>query len=205
VTVRDEAGDPWGPLIGALVGGLAWAVGVPLALAVVIGAAAYVVRVLTGVATAALTGRRSGPVELAAPPRGSAAGQLLSRAVAAVREIREQSATLSPGPARDQLATAVDGAASALDGLRRLAAQAAAMDSALQRLDRPRLEAELDRLSKAAQVRASDDIRGELTRSVASVREQLAVYERLTQARAGLLARAESATLGLEGLVARVV
>ena len=203
MALPDDARDPWGALAAVFVAGLAWAVGVDVVEAAAIGGAAFVVKLG---ADSVLGRRRRGPATLAPPPRNSVAGQLLARAENAVRSIRQQAETVAPGPSHDQLASAVAGASSALDGMRRLASQAAVMDDALARIDRPRLTAEEDRLSSAAETRgASGDVREEITRSLASVREQIAVADRLDAARQSLLARAQTATLGLEGLVARVV
>ena len=202
MAIRDDARDPWGLLIAVLAFGLAWAVGVSFAAAVGIGAAVLVVKLA---ADALTPGRGSSSRALQRPPRNSPAGLLLARAEIAVRSIRDQAETVAPGPAHEQLTAAVSGAQSALDGMRRLAAQAAIMDAALQRIDRSALQAEAQRLEAADSGNNPAELQDETKRSVAAVREQIAVADRLSAARESLLARAQTATLGLEGLVARVV
>src|SRR5437867_1984899 len=48
MTLRDEARDPWTYLIGGLAGGVAWAVGVPIAAAAGVGAAVLGVKAVVG-------------------------------------------------------------------------------------------------------------------------------------------------------------
>lgn len=54
--LRTEARDPWAFVLAGLAGGLGWAVGIPVAAAVGVGAAVYGVRVLAG----AVLGRDNG-------------------------------------------------------------------------------------------------------------------------------------------------
>jgi hypothetical protein len=46
--LRRELRDPWGLLVGAIAGGLGWAVGAPAAAAAAIGVAVYGAKVLAG-------------------------------------------------------------------------------------------------------------------------------------------------------------
>ena len=61
--LTEELRDPWGPLVAGVVGGLAWAVGTPVAAAVAVGAVVYGVKAAVG----SLVGRDDG--DPAAPPR----------------------------------------------------------------------------------------------------------------------------------------
>ena len=81
---------------------------------------------------------------------------------------------------------------------------ATAAGRALARIDDTALAADAERLL-AARATASGDIAVQLDRSLASVRAQQEIHDRLVVARNGVLARLESGTLGLESLVARVI
>jgi multidrug efflux pump subunit AcrA (membrane-fusion protein) len=91
-----------------------------------------------------------------------------------------------------------------VQALHRLAGQATAAGRALARIDDTALAADAERLL-AARATASGDIAVQLDRSLASVRAQQEIHDRLVVARNGVLARLESGTLGLESLVARVI
>ena len=85
-----------------------------------------------------------------------------------------------------------------------ISGQATAASRALARVDDAALAADADRL-RVARATASGDIAVQLDRSLASVRAQQEIHDRLVAARNGVLARLESGTLGLESLVARVI
>jgi hypothetical protein len=94
--------------------------------------------------------------------------------------------------------------ADTVQALHRLAGQATAAGRALARIDDTALAADAERL-RAARATASGDIAVQLDRSLASVRAQHEIHDRLVVARNGVLARLESGTLGLESLVAQVI
>jgi hypothetical protein len=96
-------------------------------------------------------------------------------------------------------------ATSTLEGVRRLAGQASAVGSALERFDAEGLVQEGRRLDAQARQAGNDEVRTETERSLESVKSQLAVYDRLREAGSKLSARLESSVIGLEGLVARLV
>jgi hypothetical protein len=91
-----------------------------------------------------------------------------------------------------------------IETMERLAGQTSAVSLALRHLDGNRLTAEEERLRGEVSEAEEHEVREELERSLASVRSQLAVHERLEQAGRTLLARMESGAIGLEGLVARL-
>jgi hypothetical protein len=66
------------------------------------------------------------------------------------------------------------------------------------------LDAEAFRLSELARRAPTAELRQEVERSARSVRDRIEVRDRLRGARDTLLARMQSVTLGLEGLVARL-
>jgi hypothetical protein len=206
VGLSDELRDPWGLVVAGVAGGLVWALSAPVAAAVGVGAAVYGVKALTG----ALVDRGRGarrepePVDLPRPPRGSIAAQWLDRATGAVRGLDDLARTAHPGAAGEAVRNAAKEAGDTLDDLARLAGQVTAVEKALQRVDASGLDQEVARLDQAARHAPSDEMREEMTRSAATVRDRQAVRDRLLGARQTLLARMQAVALGLEGLEARL-
>jgi hypothetical protein len=210
VGLSDELRDPWGLVTGGISGGMAWAVaagaigGAPaIALGVGVGAAVYGVKALTGVLMNKEPSRR-GSAELPRPPRGSAAARWLERAEDAVRSLDEMAASTDAGAAGTAVRGAADEAGDTLTDLARVAGQVTAVERALGRVDVHGLDVEAARLDDAARRARTPEMRAEVQRSAAAVRDRLDVRDRLLGARETLLARMEAAALGLEGLVARL-
>jgi hypothetical protein len=211
VGLSEELRDPWGLVAGGISGGMAWAVaaaalgGAP-AVALGAGVAAVVVgaKALTGLAVRADAHDETQAPALPKPPRGSAAAQWLDRATAAVRGLDELARTAHPGPTGDAVRNASNEAGETLDDLARLAGQVTLVERALQRVDASGLNEEAARLDEAARYATSDEMRAEMTRSAAAVRDRQAVRDRLLGARQTLLARMQAVSLGLEGLEARL-
>jgi hypothetical protein len=206
VGLSDELRDPWGLVVAGVAGGLVWALSAPIAAAVGVGAAVYGVKAITG----ALVGRGrpddsdSGAPELPRAPRGSAAAQWLDRATGAVRGLDDLAHTANAGPTGNAVRNAAHEAGDTLGDLTRLAGQVTAVERALQRVDATGLDEEAARLDQDAQHASTDEMRAEMTRSAAAVRDRQAVRDRLLGARETLLARMQAVSLGLEGLEARL-
>jgi hypothetical protein len=206
VGLSDELRDPWGLVVAGVAGGLVWALSAPVAAAVGVGAAVYGVKALTGALVDRDRGERRTPqqAELPRPPRGSIAAQWLDRATGAVRGLDDLARTAHPGPTGDAVRNAADEAGETLDDLARLGGQVTAVERALQRVDSSGLDQEVARLDQAAQHAPTDEMREEMERSAAAVRDRQAVRDRLIGARQTLLARMQAVALGLEGLEARL-
>lgn len=217
VGLRSQLAEPWGIVAAGALGGLGGAavlvvstLGAPVAVPVGLGvaAAAYGLRVGAG-----LLAERNAPDPedlLPMPVKGSPAEVWLRRAEKAVRTLREQTAAVDGGPVREQVGAVGDQAADTLSDLRRLAGQVASVDAARARIDVPRLSAERGRLADAlrgsapgADDQARDAARADRERTLTAVQEQLQVADRLAAARDTVVARMQSTTTGLEGLVAR--
>ncbi len=211
VGLSDELRDPWGLVAGGISGGMAWALaaasvgGAPaVALGVGIGAVVVGAKAVTGLLVGRDAPRSTLPPDLPRPPRGSAAAQWLERAEAAVRNLDGMARTTHAGPAGDAVRNAADEAGDTLVDLARLGGQATAVERALQRVDTSGLDAEARRLDEAARHAGSAEMRAEMERSAAAVRDRQAVRDRLFGARQTLLARMQAVALGLEGLEARL-
>jgi hypothetical protein len=209
--LREELLDPWGGLVAAVAGGLAWAA-VPVSGGLAVPLAAGVAAVVYGVKVgASVLGRRrddSPPpavdeVSLRPPRRGSPAERWLVRAQQAERALAELAGSPGAAVTREQLVPVRDGAAEAATAMRRFAGQVTAVEDALAHVPAERLAGDRQRLARAVQAARGERLRAERQRSLDSVSEQLAVAERLADARDTLLARMQATVLALEGLVAR--
>jgi len=204
--LSDELRDPWGLLVAGVSGGMAWAVlgasPVAAAAGVGVGAAVLGVKAVTGL----LAHRdRRPPVQVPErPPRGTVAARFLAQAEAAVHALDDMADDAGSGPAADAVRSAADGADDTLLALARVGTQVTAVEAALARVDVPGLDAEAARLAEAARRAPSPEVRAEVERSAASVRDRVEVRDRLRGTREALLARMQSTTLGLEGVVARL-
>jgi hypothetical protein len=202
MALKDEARDPWTYILGALVGGTAWAVGVPALAAAGVGAAVLGVKAAIG---SALGGRREPgerpdlPVADRSPER-----HWLVRAQRAVASFRDLVGSVPEGIVSERSRSIGEQSEKTLEGLRRLAGQASITRNVAAHVDLEQLTQEGERLQVTVDATTDPDIREEIQKSLESVREQMDIAARLQQSLATLLARMESGTLGLERLVAQL-
>ncbi|PPK61735.1 hypothetical protein V5P93_000103 [Actinokineospora auranticolor] len=197
-----ELADPWGLLLAASATGVAWAIHLPVAATLGVG-------VVVLAARAAVAGWSSRVEEVPEPrvieiEADTPEAQWLLRAAGAQEDFASIAGSLAAGPLADQVNGMAGGIDDTVRGLNRLASRAVTTGRAIARLDPAALAADERRLLKARK-QAGSGVRAELDRSLESVRSQLAVHERLTAAYERLMAQLESGTIGLEGLVVRVV
>ena len=202
--LSEELRDPWGLVIAGVAGGLAWALAAPVAAAVGVGAAVYGAKAVVGMAMNRGESKQTALPELPRPPRGSAAAFWLSRAEAAVRSLREMAGTSTPGITGDSVRTAAEEASQTLVEMSQVAGQVTAIERALARVDDSGLDAEAARLQASLDATRSAEVRAEVVRAEAAVRDRIDVRNRLLTARDTLLARMQAVALGLEGLGARL-
>ena len=197
--LKDELLDPWGPMLAGVLGGLSWAVGTPVVIAVGVGAAVYGVKAVIG----SLTGHEGGPHESAPPlpAAGSPARMWLDRASAAVTSLQRMAPDTATTPTDVASAHTAEEAAVVLQTMRRLGGQVVAITNALSHADAPGLDDEQARLKQLAA--ASPDDRS-AAQSAEAVSDRVAVRDRLRMAMSELDGRLQSSALRLEGLVARV-
>lgn len=216
MSVKDQLTEPWGIVAAGLLGGLGAAVtaalapaglliGVPVGLG--IAGAVYAVRVGLGAVTDRAVGPRlpaAVPSTLPTPPRGSPAERWLRRAEAAVVALHRQTESPADPVLRSQIGDVDDQAAGALVDLRRFAGQVTLVEQSMARVDPVRLGQEYGELRRSLDGVPAGPLREERERALRAVTDQLDVGRRLSGARETLLARMQSAVLGLEGLVARM-
>ncbi|WP_433252717.1 hypothetical protein ACQPYK_08320 [Streptosporangium sp. CA-135522] len=194
----DELRDPWGLLLGATAGGAAWAVSVHPAAAGFVGLTVWLAK--SGIA--ALQGRAGRTAAAIAP--GSKEAYWLRRAGSAARGFGELSASMEHGPLAERIALMRPQVDDSTATLERLAEQASLTGTALARFDLDRLGQEHARLTSARK-KAKKELVHDIDRALTSLASQQAVVDRLTKTRDRVLARMESSTISIEGLVARVV
>ena len=205
MALKDETRDPWTYIIGALVGGAAWAVGVPLLAAAGVGAAVFGVKAAVG---AALGGGDRPAASGQAPPLPvtdlSPEERWLGRAERAVASFGSLAGSVPEGIVSQRGRSIGGQSRKTLEGLRRLAGQASMTRTVASHVDAGQLAVEAERLQAEVAATGDPDIREELEKSLESIREQMDIAARLAQSLATLLARMESGTLGLERLVAQL-
>jgi len=200
----DELREPWGVLVSGVIGGLAWATSGNVAAGLGVGAAVLAVKVGTALVSRGQPPRTdSGGRQLPVDFR-SIEGQWLRRAEQAVDAFGEIARSVPAGPVAERLGPFAAETDASFASLRRLAGQAGLVRSSGTRIDRDALVREQSRLLAAVNSAEGARLRAERTRSLASVQSQLETYNRLTDAYESLVARLESGTIGLEGLVARL-
>jgi hypothetical protein len=209
MSLSDELRDPWGYVVAGTSGGLAWAVLAATALpalpiGVAVGAGVLGVKAVTGALLGRQPRRRPQQGAPVRPPRGTVAGRWFEQAERAVTSLDDMADSAPGGPTGTAVRSAAQDADDALLALGRVGAQVTAVEQALARVEDPRLDAEHARLSDLARRAPTPELRAEVQRSVQAVRDRIEVRERLRGARDTLLARMQSVTLGLEGLVARL-
>lgn len=213
MSLREHLSEPWGIVTAALLGGLGGAVTAAIAPAAVlglpvgVGIAGVVYGVKVGVAL--LTEHPSGPgrridAQLPEPARGSAAERWLRRAEKAVETLRRQTRSPAEATLREQIADVDDQAVAILADLRRLAGQVTLIDRTAAQIDTRRLRQEYTGIERSLHGLPAGPLRAERERALRAVADQIDVASRLAGAGETLLARAQSAVLGLEGLVARM-
>lgn len=203
MALKQELTEPWGLLLGATAAGTAWAVGLPVAAAGAVGAVVWATKAVTAALELRRPARLGRQATLPVDAR-SAESVWLHRSDQAAAGFAELAGSMTAGPLAERVAMMQPEVAETVRALHRLAGQATAAGRALARIDTAALAADADRL-RAARATASGDIAVQLDRSLASIRAQQEIRDRLVVARDGVLARLESGTLGLESLVARVI
>jgi hypothetical protein len=197
-----ELAEPWGLLLAATSAGVAWAVQLPVLVAILIGVA-----VLAARAGVAFVGRAQEPAPREARVldvvSGSAEETWLRRAEGAAEGFASLSSSLDAGPLADRVSDMEPVVQETLATLRRLAGRASATGKALSRVDLDAVTRERRRLEQSIGS-AREEVRGDLEQALAAVQAQADVHARLSGASDKLLAQLQSGALGLDSLVARV-
>lgn len=206
MSLRDEVRDPWSYVVAGLAAGFTWAVSNDPVTAAWVGSAVYGTKTAMG----ALFGRGGGSRSKRSQERRlpvltrTQEAAWLARAERAQESFHDIARSARSGPISDEVTTFGAETAQSLASLQRLAGQASAIRVAMSRMDPKRLVWERDRLLSSAVPGEDPRVLTERERSLNAVQSQLDAYGRLDRTLAMLLARLESGTLALEGLVARL-
>lgn len=203
--LREQVRDPWTYLLGALAGGVAWAVGLPAAAILGVGAAVSAAKAATG-AVLGESARPPGAIPSRPPSsrEGTPEAVWLERAEQAVAAFDRLAGSIPNQILSERSRSMGEQASQTLAGLRRLAGQASTTREVSREMDEEAMSAEAERLERQRDRETDLEIRNEMTRSLESVRDQVGVARRLRKSLAQLLARIESGALGLEGLEAQL-
>jgi hypothetical protein len=215
--VREEIRDPWGWLVAGVAGGVGWAAltGTAVAAAApLLGLGIGAVVLGTKVAFGALSGDkpekapvyadRERPDTLPVPPPNSPAARLLARGDVAVARITALAAAPGDPWLREQVADVGTESAQAQAALREVGGRVTLVEQSMSGSDLQRLDAESSRLTASAAGATDPRLRAETEKALVAVSQQREVAVRLSTLRDTLLARMETAVLGLEGLAARM-
>jgi hypothetical protein len=183
----------WRILLGAAFGVVAGLLGVSVPLAIVAGAAVYVVSVLLAMPRRART-QTIDAFTLSEPWR-----QLMQSAQGSQRKLRETIAAVPGGPLREQLDAISTQLEHGLAEAYRVAKAGDDIDDVVRQLDPPTLRSKLT----TAEHRATADPSPDNTAAVAAIREQLESAERLKQQSEQTAATLRLNQAQLDGLVAR--
>ena len=210
MSAGDELKDPWGWLVAGVTGGLGWAVLAtalgPVAIPIGVGIGAVVLGTKVAVGSRKSHPRReSTQAQLPKPPRGSVQAALLARAESAQRRIR----TLAETPGDDWLTAQIGNVDDEVgvvveDRLADLAGRVTVADNSLQSARPDALAAEYAAAQAAVAGENDPALRVERQRTVDALASQMEAVNRLVRLRDTLLARMQTAVVGLEGLSARM-
>lgn len=203
----EELKDPWGWLVAAVLGGLAWVIGIPAVAAVLVAA----VVLGTKVAVGAAMHRRPRPGlparttdALPPVPYNSPAAVLLQRAEIARNRMAELAERPGDPWLRSEVSRMDDGADEVVASMRDLAGRVTLADQLIVSGNGRQLM--VDRAALESQVQATADpvLGEERKRALAAVDGQLAGLQRLTGLRDQLLARMQTAAVGMETVATRM-
>jgi hypothetical protein len=212
MSAREELRDPWGWLVAAVCGGLAWAV-----LAGQLGGAAVLMGLLIGsvvlgtkVAVGAIRDRGSEPRALERPrdrlpaaPHGSIQAGLLARSHAAVDRLED----LVGRPSDPWIAGEVRGVLTdsrpVVDAIEEMAGRITLLDSSIVAARPNDLAQEIAALQGQMQHTTDAEVRREQEKALAALDGQADSVDRLLRRRDSALAQMQASAVGLEGLAAR--
>ncbi|MFF5226708.1 hypothetical protein [Dactylosporangium sp. NPDC000521] len=195
--MREQVSEPWGLVAAGVLNGAVAPAGVLARIPVGLAVAGVVngIKVGLGALLDRTPSRR--PAHLPAPARGGDAERWLRRAESAVQMPHRQSETPSDAVLRAQ-------AAEALGDLARFAGQVTLIERTSAGIDVARPQNDRARLAQGIDGLPAGPLRAERERALRAVPDQLGVARRMDGVREMLLARTQSAVLGLEGLLARM-
>lgn len=212
MSARDEIADPWGWLVAAVCGGLAWAV-----LAGELGAAAVLMGLLVGtvvlgtkVVVGAIRGRGHEPEaleqrrdRLPEAPRDSIQAGLVARSHAAVERMEDLVDRPSDPWIAGEVRTVLTDSLPVVEAIEEMSGRITLLDSSVAAARPNALAQEIAMLQEQVRRTTDPDVRREQERALAALDGQADSVDRLLRRRDSALAQMQASTVGLEGLAAR--
>ncbi len=212
MSARDEIRDPWGWLVAAVCGGLAWAV-----LAGQMGVAAVLMGLLIGgvvlgtkVAVGAIRDRGQEPRAIEAPrdrlpqaPRGSIQAGLLARSYAAVEQLEDLVDRPSDPWIAGEVRSVLTDSRPVVDAIEEMSGRITLLDSSIVAARPNALAQEIAALQAQMQRTTDPDVRREQEKALVALDGQADSVDRLLRRRDSALAQMQASAVGLEGLAAR--
>jgi hypothetical protein len=212
MSAREELRDPWGWLVAAVCGGLAWAVLVdPMGpAAVLMGLLIGSVVLSTKVAVGAIRGRGhdtgalEGPRDrLPAPPRDSIQAGLLARSHAAVARLEDLVGRPSDPWIAGEVRSVLSDSQPVVEAIAEMAGRVTLLDASIVAARPNALAQEIAVLQGQMQRTTDPDVRREQEKALAALDSQADSVDRLLRRRDSALAQMQASAVGLEGLAAR--
>jgi hypothetical protein len=212
MSARDEIRDPWGWLVAAVCGGLAWAVLGPAmgATAVLMGLLVGAVVLGTKVAVGALRGRGQDPEaleqrrdRLPEAPRDSIQAGLVARSHAAVDRMVDLADRPSDPWIAGEVRSVLTGSRPVVEAIEEMSGRITLLDSSILAARPNALAQEIATLQEQMRRTSDPDVRREQERALVALDGQADSVDRLLRRRDSALAQMQASTVGLEGLAAR--
>lgn len=212
VGIRDELADPWGWMLGAISGGVGWAVllgPLPAAAAALaglgIGAAVLGAKTVIGATASRTDSPREGAARdrLPEPPRNSQQYELLARARRAVANTRDLAERPSDEWLRGEAQSVAIQAENALTALADLAGRITLLDNTIAAADPQAVARETAAVQEQVRRARDQEVRADQQRALDALDAQADSIGRLLSRRDSLLAQLRTTAVNLEGLAAR--
>ncbi len=211
MSARDELRDPWGWLVAAVSGGLAWAVlGTSGIGAVLVGLLIGLVVLATKVAVGTVRTRGDEPAAIDRPrdrlpeaPRDSIQAGLLRRSHAAVERIEDLVGRPSDPWIASEVRSVLTDSRPVVEAIAEMAGRVTLLDSSIAAARPNALAQEIAVLQGQVQRTTDPEVRREQEKALAALDSQADSVERLLRRRDSALAQMQASTVGLEGLAAR--
>ncbi len=213
MSARDELRDPWGWLVAAVCGGLAWALlgaGLGSGLAAAIGILIATLVLATKVAVGAI---RSGDGEqgalerprdrLPTAPRGSIQADLLARSHVAVERLEDLVGRPSDPWIAAEVRSVLTDSRPVVDAIAEMSGRITLLDSSIIAARPNALAQEIAALQEQLRHTTDPDVRRQQERALTALDGQADSVDRLLRRRDSALAQMQASAVGLEGLAAR--
>lgn len=210
MSARDELRDPWGWLVAAVCGGLAWAVLGPGLAPVLVGLLICALVLGAKVAVGAIRDRDGDQQGLERPrdrlpsaPRGSIQAGLLARSHVAVERLEDLVGRPSDPWIASEVRSVLTDSRPVVDAIAEMSGRITLLDSSIVAARPNALAQEIAVLQEQMRHTTDPDVRRQQERALRALDGQADSVDRLLRRRESALAQMQASAVGLEGLAAR--